>query len=196
MKHSTRWRAVLISAFLTSGGVAHAQPLAAPPSNTQPPERDAQPAKDAAPTKNETSGLALGAGLGYQFAGFGGQLAYYLELGSALRIAPYAGGGVFPSEVGTKGGYAAGMMFSYGRRHRIVLDGGYGLAAVEGKKNVLTGEVIESRVVYGVTGALGYEYLADGGFFVRPTFGYTRFTGDSDHEGTVTLNVALGYKLF
>jgi hypothetical protein len=105
---------------------------------------------------------------------------------------------VFPSEAGSKAGYAAGMMFSYGRRHRLVLDAGYGLAAVEGKKNLLTNEVIESHVIYGVTGALGYEYLADGGFFVRPTFGYTRFTTDTDSgdKGSVTLNIALGYKIF
>ena len=179
-------------------------PGAAPPPYAPPPpyyyaEPPPPPPEPEGPKKNETSGLAIGGGVGYQVAGVGVELVYYLALSSSVRLAPYVGTGFFPSELGTHYGYAGGLMFSFGQKHRGVLDVGYGLAAVEGQKNLITGEVVTSQTVYGVTVAAGYEYLADGGFFVRPTVGVTIFTTETsfiDKKTTPTLNIALGYKIF
>jgi hypothetical protein len=151
------------------------------------------------PGKSQTSGLALGAGLGYQFAGVGAQLIYYVQLGDSARIAPYGGGGVFPSELKTVGGYALGMMASFGERHRGLVDVGYGLAGIEGIQGPFTDDLLESQLLYGVSIAGGYEFMADGGFFVRPSLGVTIYTTErrfSDRTATGTFCIALGYKFF
>jgi hypothetical protein len=171
-------------------------PYAQPPPYGPPPLPPPEPAE---PGKNQTSGLAIGAGAGYQFAVLGAQLIYYIQLADSVRIAPYGGGGVWPSELGTFYGYAFGMMASFGGRHRGLIDVSYGLAGIEGVKNVLEDTVLESESLYGVTIAGGYEFMADGGFFVRPSAGVTILTTEtrfSDTKASPTFNIALGYKLF
>lgn len=162
------------------------------------PARSAEP--DTSPPSSVTSGLAIGTGLGYQYAMIGAQLLYYQQLGASARLTPYAGGGVFPSE-GDKNlpGFSVGTMLILGASHRFVLDLNYGLAAVEGIKELRTGKVIDSRTVYGVTAAGGYEYMADGGFFVRPSLGATYFTDEvstTNKKVVPTINIGLGYKFW
>ena len=50
-----------------------------------------------------------------------------------------------------------------------------------------------TRVWYGGSLAAGYEFMADGGFFVRPMLGYS-LARDGSRGGTFQL--AIGYKLF
>jgi hypothetical protein len=157
--------------------------------------------EEAAPSepKSETSGLALGIGFGYQYAMLGGQLLYYIRLpGVPLQIVPYAGGGYFPSiEEGLDGspGFSAGTMVGLGNTHRLVLDVNYGLAALQ----YITATK-ETKTLYGLTVAIGYEYMSDPGFFVRPQFGATYFIDkpeDPDKSRFVpTLNIGLGMKFW
>ena len=133
--------------------------------------------------KSSTSGLALAGGLGYQTPFLGAQAAWYQQLSPSLRIAPWVGGG-FP-------GLAGGLMFLAGERHRLVLDLSYGAvgALVSGGTDTAT----TTRVWYGGSLAAGYEFMADGGFFVRPMLGYS-LARDGSRGGTFQL--AIGYKLF
>jgi hypothetical protein len=147
--------------------------------------------------RNATSGLGLAAGLGSEVAGIGGEVLYYAELGSGWRIVPRVGGGVLPSDDGTVGGVEAGIAGEWGARHRILLDVSFGLAGIGSRKRVDTGEVVEVHPVYGPTIALGYEYVADGGFLLRISAGVTYvdsvyFTTHVGPAGTL----ALGYKLW
>jgi len=157
------------------------------------------PPESTSPSKSQTSGFAVGAGIGYQFPVIGAELIYYVQLGDNIRIAPYAGAGIAPTTLGTLVGYAVGMMVIFGGRHRGLIDISYGLAAWEGKKDLATDTVLELRSVYGVTIAGGYEFMADGGFFVRPSAGATFLTSERrslDEDVAPTFCVALGYKFF
>jgi len=56
-----------------------------------------------------------------------------------------------------------------------------------------------SKPIYGITGALGYEYMDRDGYFVRPTIGYTGITTQgigSSSDGVVAFGIALGYKFW
>ncbi len=151
--------------------------------------------------KSETSGLAIGAGLGYQYALLGGQLLYYIQIPETLfRVTPYAGGGYWPStgDHDGKPGYSLGVMASFGGNHRVVLDLNYGLAAMEGYSS--DGIEFVTHTLYGITLALGYEYMSGGGFFVRPQFGGTYLTDAwtvvDESRLDVTLNIGLGFKIW
>jgi hypothetical protein len=149
--------------------------------------------------KSETSGLAIGGGVGYQTPVIGAEALFYVQASRGFRVAPYAGFGVFPLAGVTRTGAAGGAMAIFGGKHRGFLDLSYGLGAVEVTKNLATGVVLNSQVFYGVTLAGGYEYMADGGFFVHPAIGVTYFTTTSpllDKKLAPALGVALGYKIW
>ncbi len=146
-----------------------------------------------------TSGLALGVGVGYQVVGFGGQVLYYEALGSGFWVVPYVGSGVIGTNGKFRGGIAGGVMGAWGRAHRIVLDMSAGVGAAQTRTSPLTGNVIDVRTRYGVSVALGYEYVADGGFWVRPTAGVTYLVDDpgaNNSRWLPALNVTLGYKIW
>jgi len=153
-------------------------------------------------TKDKTSGLALGAGIGYQTPLLGLMAAYYVQLGNGYRIAPYVGFGNFPTDKLSPWGYALGVMGVLGKgRHRFVLDLSYGMAGVATQTDsTVFPPATSSKAVYGVTAAVGYEYMHGSGFFVRPLmWGYTGLT--SEHAGapggTITFQlIAAGFKFW
>lgn len=157
-------------------------------------------AEDGSTYKNDTSGLAISAGYGYEFAGFGGQAAYYLKPSSIISVVPYVSGGYFYDSNESRPGYAFGSLFEFGDRHRFVLDFGYGLAAIEYKHRVITDETYDVRTLYGVTAAAGWELMTRKGLFIRLTIGATYYTDkpkdDSESRYTPTINAAIGYKFF
>lgn len=150
-------------------------------------------ARAEAPSKSETSGLALGAGFGYQTPGLGVQAVWYQQLAPGLRIAPWLGAGDLPGNGYNLGGVAAGVMFLAGGRHRFVADLAYGLAGALITRRLSDNTVISARSAYGGSLSAGYEFMADGGFFFRPLLGVSVAT-----EGQVlpALQLALGYKLW
>lgn len=166
-------------------------------SSTSTDGEDAPKPKD---TKEYTSGLAFGAGFGYQTAGFGLLTAYYVRALPVLSIVPYAGIGKFPGPDTSPSGYAFGTMVQIGGgRHRLVFDIGYGLAGVYVQRSLGLQSTVTEHVVYGVTGAGGYEYLHSGGFFFRPTFGGTKITNDvvpRERQIVVAISLALGFKIW
>jgi hypothetical protein len=171
----------------------------------------AQPARvtanHAAPAKGETSGLAAAFGWGYQTPALGGQILYYFRLGERpISVVPYGGGAIWvdselssPKSYGEQFGLAAGCMGQYGRTHRLVADLSFGLARMEYRTFLLTRER-EKNSLYGATFALGYEFMAGEGFFVRTMVGATVLVEepeflDYDRVG-LTSHLGLGYKFF
>lgn len=84
-----------------------------------------------------------------------------------LQFGPYVAVGVFPpvEEAASTYAVAAGGLGFWGERHRafVQLDvGPVGYAMLS-----LHGTVVAVDAAYGVAGLAGYEFMADGGFFVR-----------------------------
>ena len=120
--------------------------------------------------KTETSGLGLSVGLGSQYAIFGAQAAYYVQLPHPrFRVAPYAGIGALCFEDDCTTGWMFGAMGSWGRKHRLVLDAFYG--TVTAYSISVHGEPAITQAFTGVGLAAGYEYMAFGGFFLRGSAG-------------------------
>src|SRR5262249_6298056 len=132
----------------------------------------------------QTSGLALAGGFGYQTPSMGAQADYYLlPDGWPLGLVGYVGAGWWPPPVvnGAKGdatvGLAVGASAFVGHRHRFVLDLSYGLASIE--LYSMGGIAVGQTNVYGMTAALGYEYLAHDGFLFRASLGLSYLIGDA-----------------
>jgi hypothetical protein len=120
--------------------------------------------------KTETSGLGLSAGLGSQYAFFGVQAAYYLQRPRALvRVAPYGGVGLLCLEDECTTGWMLGAMGSWGQKHRLLVDLFYGTVTAYGFQ--LHGEPSVTKTFTGTGLAVGYEYMAFCGFFVRGSIG-------------------------
>lgn len=186
------------------------RPAAPPPPAHEPAAEVERPRESRG--KFETTGIGVGLGYGYQHAGAGGAVYLYIQGRSPFKLALYGGAGYFPSSTTSESnlemegvwGWAAGGMLLVGGRHRAVLDVSYGLAVHEAGYHTITssryGTLYHSeydRVVYGITGAVGYEFMAPNGFFVRPTFGITKYTealyfDGAEHDWTV--NVTVGFR--
>jgi hypothetical protein len=146
--------------------------------------------------RTETSGAAVSIGVGSQYPLLGAQLAYYLQVPNSLfRVTPYAGMGALlcPECVGA----SFGVMGSWGCKHRIVVDAFY--ATVVSTWYSLHGEARHYSVVWGTGLAVGYEYMAFGGMFVRATAGASFAFGPpifpwEDRIGPAA-SLGLGYKL-
>ena len=66
----------------------------------------------------QTSGPAVGIGVGFENAGLGGHVQYYLQTANERwRIAPHIGVGYFG-----RAAVSGGVMALFGRRHRLVVD--------------------------------------------------------------------------
>lgn len=152
------------------------------------------------PAKSETSGVAIGGGIGYQTPILGLQLVFHLTLREArVTFAPWAGGGMWPdigpfSSGKVYSAFAGGMMVMYGDRHRAVVDfaGAPSRLTQWSSSSCAGGSCTSSsghKFSYGFTCAVGYEYLATHGFFFRPMVGYTV-------GGGPTLQITWGARLW
>lgn len=129
------------------------------------------------PRKSDTHGPGVSAGIGSPYVGTGFQLAYYLPVPKTLfRVAPYAALGWVlwsfgpdDSEDSWVLGTTAGALTSWGRKHRLAVDLYYGAAGTTSLS--LHGEPPDTELEWGPGAAVGYEYAADSGFFLRTSFG-------------------------
>lgn len=181
------WRCIILVALCLVGvGHAFAAPAIEP--------LQAQAANVA---RNQTHGLALGVGFGYPAASLGGIVSYYLPLSIApAAVTPYLGVGARPAPGGLAVGGAVGASVSYGLRHRMVLDLGYGMGPVE--ELSLHGTRVDEHVVYGVQMGMGYEYLGDRGLLVRciPALFRPVTSRYGDTEPDLFITVSAGWKLW
>jgi hypothetical protein len=169
-------------------------PAATPtPAPTPPPVSAAEPpltASEDAPS-SQSSGPFVGLGLGYQTPGLGGELGYYIEVpGAGVYFAPYGGIGDFSVGTATGAtvslvGFAGGVMFTLRPHHwGGFADLGYGLGAVDTSTtttgsgtvtatgtNITSSTTTSTTKYYGVSIAVGGEYMADNGFFLRASLG-------------------------
>ena len=121
-------------------------------------------------SKTQTSGLALSAGFGTDYVMLGVQAAYYLQIPASLfRVVPYASVGTLCHEGDCARGAVFGALGSWGKRHRVVVDAFYG--PVVAYSLSMHGEPAVTKAYSGTGLALGYEYMAHSGFFVRGGIG-------------------------
>jgi hypothetical protein len=154
--------------------------------------------------KTETSGLGLSAGLGSQYPIVGLQAAYYVQMPHSLfRVTPYAGVGAGLCNTAPRGdcatGWVLGAMGSWGHQHRIMFDAFYG--TVNAYWFSFHGEAPETRAVPGAGLAVGYEYMAFSGFFVRTDVGGTYafgppITAAKNRFGLALTLIGVGYKFW
>jgi hypothetical protein len=115
-------------------------------------------------------GLAVFGGAGHQTPDLGVGAHYYFgRPGRPLQLAPRVGVGVMVRPTGNAAGISAGLSGIYGYRHRLVGDAGFGSLGLETLS--LHGTKVDSHVVHGPTAAVGYEYVAGGGFLLRYLLG-------------------------
>ena len=111
-----------------------------------------------------TSGLSVGAGIGHESGFVGGHALYYFQLSDErYRLAPHVGLGAYPGT--SKVGFAGGLMGSFGRRHRLVVDL---LAAPYAN---ISGKADDGKLRPGVGLLAGYEWMAPFGLAIRSTIG-------------------------
>jgi hypothetical protein len=149
--------------------------------------------------KNRTSGLAVGAGLGYHVPFFGAELQYHQAIAPRWWLVPYAGVGIVPTDGPSLTGVAGGVMGAWGERHRILVDASVGIEGARWSRSVLTGNVVEVHPVYGAVAGAGYQYLADGGFWISATLGAAYVFDDrgaGNSRWAPTMNVTAGYKIW
>jgi hypothetical protein len=154
---SGRASALFFAAFtLGAAATAHAQPLRDRPRYARP-------------------GVALGVGIGGQYAGAGAQLTGFVPLaprpwtlsaGFAFgRVAEFASAG---SAVGREDhvyGPAFTLGASFGHRHRLTAALGWG--AVLGQAVLIEGLRVDAVARSGAFAEAGYEFLGASGLFVR-----------------------------
>jgi len=125
--------------------------------------------------KTETNGLGLSAGLGNQYPILGVQAAYYFQVPHSLfRVVPYLGVGTglcafHGQQAACTSGAVAGVMGSWGHKHRLVLNASYGTVGVSAFW--LHGQLSDAVSIEGIGLAVGYEYMAFSGFFYRADIG-------------------------
>jgi hypothetical protein len=145
-----------------------------------------------------TSGPALGFGVGSQYGRLGLQASYLQRLpgGLPLHAVPYVCAGISPDFDRFSGiGFCVGASVVYGRSHRAILDGHYGIQRQELLH--LHGTFVTSNQIYGVHIGAGYEYLFDMGLYLRLLPGLihpvARYTPGTESWG-LSISVGLGWK--
>ena len=148
--------------------------------------------------RHETNlGVALSGGFGYQYSGLGASLEWYI----IPAVAVVAGGGYMPSTLvggsGTGGGGGGARFCFFKGNHRLLWDAvHFGLAGA----STVGGE---TDSMYGLTSAIGYQYLGPKGFLFNGSVGITWLAVAEqwavDAIGTPvipTINIGFGYKFF
>lgn len=107
-----------------------------------------------------TSGLSLGLGVGTENSLLGAHALYYFQLSDRWRLAPHIGVG-WIGGIGVTGG----LMATFGRRHRLVLDALGGPMAASG------GTDQPWHLYYGVCVLVGWEWMASYGLTIRSSLG-------------------------
>ena len=157
----------------------------------------AAPGSDAlARSRSGTAGALVGLELGSHLGGHGVGLDYLHPLADKLSLGAHVGAGLSGGEQ-TLAAWEARAYTTVGRRHRLVV--GLGWALLARRSLSLHGTVVDTRGVYGPTGVVGYELLADNGFFLRGLAGYGYALEVAEHPGAwvdQSLCLAVGMKLW
>jgi hypothetical protein len=155
-------------------------------------------------SREKTSGIALTAGYGYEYAGLGVAAEWYVSAENP-KFGLVLGVGYFPSmTIGTVAtdpavGIGAGARLAWGRNHRFIVDLQYGFA---GEAARVSGGIRETADMYGITLGVGYQFLGRRGFVVHGGVGGTWIVGAqpwvTNLMGSLipTLNIGIGYKYY
>ena len=133
------------------------------------------PARAAEELRYRTAGPAASVGLGAQYGGFGGQLAYYQPItrhpftlvggvGYGAH-SMYEGTGTYDGQNRWIFGAAATAGLSFGHRHRVCAAVGYGIATAQAIS--IEGLIVDAVGRYGFSGELGYELVGSSGVLLR-----------------------------
>jgi hypothetical protein len=132
----------------------------------------AQPTAASSPSQAErdvslTSGLAVGVSFPTGAGLVGVRADYLFQLPrSWFRLGVHAGVGAYLCpEPDCHPSFSFGALGSWGHHHRLFLEARTG--TLGGVSLYLHGQAVASRAVWGVGSELGYEYMADSGFFAR-----------------------------
>ncbi len=148
---------------------------------------------------HETDGLAVGGGVAFTHGGVGASAGYYFQWPrERLSLRPYASAG-WLFFTGFNAGYAGGVVGTFGREHRLVVDLHGGTFAT--RTLALYGVRLDEAPVYGVGLGVGWEWLTASGFFLRASVGpaYTFLPPiyQASEGWSVTVNpVEIGVKLW
>jgi hypothetical protein len=148
---------------------------------------------------HETDGPALSIGVGDLYAGYGAELAYHFvpQRERLLAIAPHLAVGDTWAPDGFDGrlGVRGGAMLAYGGERRWLADVAYGALRTHGLQ--LHGVRAASRVVDGVSLALGVERMDVLGLFLRALIGGYFLTSRGIDDGErlgVLFALGVGWK--
>jgi hypothetical protein len=126
---------------------------------------------------------------------------YYIELPRSLfRVAPYAGfGAVVGGNEASQWTAVVGLLGSWGRKHRLLVDSFYGVVGTTSL--TLHGEPPDLHDEWGVGLAVGYEYMAHSGFFLRGDVGADYLMtapifAPKNRIGLALTLIGLGYKFW
>jgi hypothetical protein len=146
--------------------------------------------------------IALTAGYGYEYAGFGVALENY-PVDSQFGL--ILGAGYFPPRdikgVSTDGtfGVGVGLRFVNGDQHRFIADVHFGLAGQAARETTTyIGTEKETDTLWGWTFAGGYQYLGQNGFVFQASLGTTYLIGkqwakDLVGDWVPTFNLGIGF---
>jgi hypothetical protein len=147
----------------------------------------------------DRSGPALVLGIGSQFGGIAGAgLEYSVQI-DQFALVPHAGVGLsFPTADATLVGAVFGVMGTYGRSIRWLLDSSFG--SVGAQRLNLHGAWVAARMVSGLSLTTGAERIWSSGFLLRILVGYSWITdphvsNQGADRAIPTLSVAAGFKL-
>ena len=142
----------------------------------------AQPAVQIPAPRNAQPGLTASVGAGAAYANLGAQLSFQLPLRAATAAGPgpwwaLSAGAALGRWSGDDGrrtvdgeglhgwGSAFAIGASFGQRHRISADLGYGV--LSSQPLAIEGLVVDEVARYGAFAQAGYEFLGENGLFVR-----------------------------
>lgn len=142
--------------------------------------------------RSGTPGPIVAIGYGPLFSGTGLLLAYALPVTSDLRFEPRLSFGL-PDVADVLVGSSAGLTLALGRRHRALLDAGWGPVLTQ--RLSLHGTILEARALYGLQLSAGYGLRTAGGLSLHLLAGLARAMrsrsepAERDLRATVTLGV-------
>lgn len=160
---------VLVLQLMAAAAQADPGTLDRGPASAAPASPAAKPPPDPIRDVSLTSGLAIGVSFPTGAGLIGVRADYLFQLPHTwFRLGVHAGAGAWLCPDSASECHASvsfGALGAWGHHHRLVLEARTG--TLGGVSLTLHGQVAASRAVWGVGAEIGYEYMADTGFFLR-----------------------------
>lgn len=181
-----------VLALVLGGVLALVSPGAAQPAGDPEPHPLPQSSRVGLGWLVPSIGLQLGGGTAY--GGLGGQFGLGWSTGSALEVGPFAAVGYRPREDLAPPVYpaAVGAQLRYGRRHRALVQLGYG--GLRTRKRRLHGEAFARAFFMGGFAQLGYEYLWGSGVHVQLAAGPSYVPNAGGFQWLGGVSAGFGYR--